>query len=186
MRRTLEIGGYLAGVILIAIGVVAILMGANARSEVRTNLAAEKIVGTPDSSIPGKKVNTGERAREFAKVMRKHALESSEGLTYSEMGRFLDKNGEQTNDEKAAAINPDTGRPVENGARQMWVTETALATALNVAYMAEQLALFGIVVGIALLLAGIGFIVLTGHSRLHRSEYTIVARNEERSQVAAS
>jgi hypothetical protein len=40
------------------------------------------------------------------------------------------------------------------------VTETALATALNVSYMAEQIAVFGIVVGIALLLSGIGFIIL--------------------------
>ena len=41
------------------------------------------------------------------------------------------------------------------------MTETALATALNMSYMAEQLSLFGIVVGIALLLTGIGFLVLT-------------------------
>jgi hypothetical protein len=40
------------------------------------------------------------------------------------------------------------------------VTETALATALNVSYMATNLALFSLVVGIALLLSGVGFIVL--------------------------
>ena len=40
------------------------------------------------------------------------------------------------------------------------MTETALSTALNVSYMAEQLSLFSLVVGIALLLAGVGFIVL--------------------------
>jgi hypothetical protein len=42
----------------------------------------------------------------------------------------------------------------------MWVTETALTTALNMSFMAEQLSLFGIVVGVALLLTGIGFLVL--------------------------
>ena len=42
----------------------------------------------------------------------------------------------------------------------VWVTETALSTALNVSYMATQLALFSLVVGIALLLSGVGFIVL--------------------------
>jgi hypothetical protein len=41
------------------------------------------------------------------------------------------------------------------------VTETALSTALNTAYFAEQVALFSIVMGIALLLSGIGFLVLT-------------------------
>ena len=49
---------------------------------------------------------------------------------------------------------------MENGLRNMWVTETALTTALNMSYMAEQLSLFGIVVGVALLLTGIGFLVL--------------------------
>ena len=43
----------------------------------------------------------------------------------------------------------------------MWINATALGTALNVSYMAGQLALFGIVVGIALLLAGIGFVILS-------------------------
>ena len=40
------------------------------------------------------------------------------------------------------------------------MTETSLSTALNLSYMAEQLALFGIVVGFALMLTGIGFLVL--------------------------
>jgi F0F1-type ATP synthase membrane subunit c/vacuolar-type H+-ATPase subunit K len=40
------------------------------------------------------------------------------------------------------------------------VTETALTTALNMSYMAEQLSLFSIIVGVALLLAGIGFGIL--------------------------
>jgi hypothetical protein len=36
----------------------------------------------------------------------------------------------------------------------------ALATALNVSYMATQLALFSLVAGIALVLTGIGFVIL--------------------------
>ena len=36
------------------------------------------------------------------------------------------------------------------------MTETALTTALNVSYMAERLSVFGLVVGIALLLTGSG------------------------------
>ncbi len=51
---------------------------------------------------------------------------------------------------------------LSNPARDQWITATALSTALNVSYMADQLALFGIVVGIALLLTGIGFAVLAG------------------------
>jgi hypothetical protein len=77
------------------------------------------------------------------------------------MGRFLDENGRPTSDEKAAAVSKETGNPVENPARQIWVTETALSTALNTSYFAEQVSEFAIVMGIALLLTGLGFLVLT-------------------------
>jgi hypothetical protein len=40
------------------------------------------------------------------------------------------------------------------------VSETGLSTALNVSYMASALSLFSLIVGIALLLAGVGFIIL--------------------------
>src|SRR3954463_5709491 len=77
------------------------------------------------------------------------------------MGRFLDANGKATNDEGAAALTPQTKKPCEHCLRNMWVNETALTTALNTAYFAEQVATFAIVMGIALLLAGLGFGVLT-------------------------
>ena len=50
---------------------------------------------------------------------------------------------------------------MENPARNIWVTETALTTALNTAYFAESVSTFAIVMGVALLLVGIGFLVLT-------------------------
>ena len=56
-----------------------------------------------------------------------------------------------------------------NAARNTWVTETSLSTALNLSYMAEQLALFGIVVGVALILTGIGFLVLAIGGALRHS-----------------
>ena len=43
----------------------------------------------------------------------------------------------------------------------MWVTETAFTTALNTSFFAERVAYFSIVMGVALLLTGIGFLVLT-------------------------
>jgi hypothetical protein len=115
-------------------------MGFNGRDRVRDDLAREQIVGTEDSSIPGQKVDTGSEAQAFADVMRKHTLEATGGQTYAQMGRFLDENGKPTSDEKAAAVDPKTGKPVENGLRNMWVTETALTTALNTAYFAERVA----------------------------------------------
>ena len=76
------------------------------------------------------------------------------------MGRYAAADGSPkgTNDATTALL--ADGKPVANAARNTWVTETALATALNMGYMAEQLALFSIVIGIALLLTGIGFVIL--------------------------
>jgi len=175
-RRIFEYGGWIAGVVLIAFGVVAIVMGMNGRNEVRDALAAQKITATPDAAEitdgalqPGEPITTGGEAKDFATIMEFHALESTEGQRYAEMGRFLTESGEQTNDEAQAAVG-ENGRPVENGLRNLWVTETALATALNMSYMAEQLALFGIVVGIALVLTGIGFLVLAIGGALRRAD----------------
>lgn len=173
-RKLFEWGGIAAGIVLIAFGVAAIYMGVNGRGVVRDSIADQQITATPDAAEitngklePGQPIKTGADARAFADVMEFHALEATEGQRYAEMGRFLTESGEQTSDEAEAAKTPD-GRPVENGLRNLWVTETALTTALNMAYMAEQLALFGIVVGVALLLSGIGFIVLAVGGALRR------------------
>jgi hypothetical protein len=154
-------GGIAASIVLIAFGIGSVVIGYSGRDQVRSDLAREQIVGTPDSSIPGRKVDTGSEAQAFAKVMRKHTLEATGGQTYAQMGQFLDKAGKPTSDEKLAAVDPKTSKPVSNPARQIWVTETALTTALNTAYFAESTALFAIVMGFALLLVGVGFLVLT-------------------------
>jgi hypothetical protein len=93
--------------------------------------------------------------------MRIHALEATGGRTYSQMGQYLTATGKETSDKTAAAIDPKTKQPVANGARNVWVTETALSTALNTSYFASSVALFAIIMGIALLLTGIGLLVLT-------------------------
>jgi hypothetical protein len=101
--------------------------------------------------------------------MNIHALVATGGYVYSQMGIYTAKTGAPksqlepgggTNDVAYAQTDPTTGMPVQNAARDVWVTETALSTALNVSYMATQISLFGLIVGIALLLSGIGFIVL--------------------------
>jgi hypothetical protein len=109
--------------------------------------------------VAGKLVNNGDRARCFAKYMRIHALEATGGKTYSQMPRFATADNKGTNDATKAKKAPN-GQPLDNPARQVWITETALGTALNTSYMAERLSIFGMVVGIALLLAGVGFLVL--------------------------
>jgi hypothetical protein len=209
MRKFFEIGGVVAGAVLIAFGIAAIVMGMNGRSTVSDSLKQEQITGTPDMtptaiagevtaakqaqsklfsqlkaagsnmtaspietptcSVANKLVDTGSEARCFAKYMRIHTFGATSGLTYSQMGRYVAKPNTPlqstdglgaTNDPKYAVSDPKTQQPVSNGRRDIWVTYTALTTALNTSYFATQMALFGVVIGIALLLAGIGFEIL--------------------------
>ena len=160
MSKLVTYAGIAASVILIVFGIGSIVVGINGRDRVQSDLAREQIVGTPDSTIPGQLVDTGSEAQAFAQVMRKHTLEATGGQTYAQMGRFLDANGKPTSDEANAAKDAKTGQPVENPVRNMWVTETALTTALNTAYFAESVATFVIAMGAALLLTGIGFLVM--------------------------
>ena len=159
MKKLFEYGGYVASVTLILFGAGALFMGITGFNEVRDSISREHIVGTPDSSIPGQKVDTGSEAKAFADVMREHTLKITDGQTYAEMGRFLDADGKPTSDE-AKAAKGENGQPVENPVRQIWVTETALTTALNTSFFAERVAVFSIIMGAALLLTGTGFLVL--------------------------
>jgi hypothetical protein len=183
MSKYLRYAGIAASVVLIVFGIASIVVGATGRHTVRDNLAAEKIAGTPDMtpkaikaeaaaaglknvdlptcSVAGKAIDNGNDARCFAQYMRIHALEATGGQVYAQMARYIDKTGKPTDDQKAAAIDPKTNKPVENGQRNVWVNETALSTALNTSYFAENVALFSIVMGVALLLTGIGFLVVT-------------------------
>ena len=149
----------------------------------------------PTTSVAGKSIDTGSEARAFAGYMRIHTLESTGGLTYAQMGRFAAKPDAPksvtdghggTSDEKYAQVDEATGQPVSNGARNLWVTETALTTALNTSYMAEQLALFGIVVGVALLLAGIGFGILAVGGALRNPETALRFAKKQKAQPVAT
>jgi hypothetical protein len=185
-RRMWEIGGFIAGAVLIVFGVGALYLGINGYQTVHDELDKEYIVGgsdmapeeiqaaaeeaglpdridLPTCDVVDEEIDTGSEARCFAQYMRIHALEDTGGLSYAQMGRFQSaakpEDAAGTSDEEAAAKD-ERGDPISNPQRNLWVTETALATALNVSYMAEQISIFGIVVGVALLLTGIGLVIL--------------------------
>lgn len=183
MKKLFAYGGIAASIILIAFGIGAAWVGVSGRDQVRSNLKLERITGTPDMTpaaikgeatkaglknvslpscnVANQAINTGARAHCFASYMRIHALEATGGQVYAQLGQYLDKNGKATSDKALAAKDPKTGQPVANPIRNVWITETALSTALNQAFFAEQVSYFGIVTGIALLLTGVGFLVLS-------------------------
>ena len=159
----------MAAVVLIAFGAVAIVLGVSGHSTVRSSIKQEQIVGSgdmtpaaiakeakdaklsasislPTCDVAGKAIETGDQSRCFAQYMRIHTLEATGGYTYSQMGRYTAKPntpkselalGGGTNNDKWAV--QAGGRPVDNGLRNLWVTETALTTALNTSYMADRL-----------------------------------------------
>lgn len=173
-RRFWELGGFVAGGALVLFGAAAIFMGVNGFTTVRDSVADEQIFFSTQedqdaatdryaSQWYGEQVRTGDQARAFAQIMRTHQLERTGGLTYAEMGRYQSAANPDdpagTSDEEAA-LKDGAGQPISNSARQAWVTAVALTTALNTSYMAEQLSIFGVVVGVALLLTGVGLIIV--------------------------
>ena len=115
MRKAFEIGGLVAGLVLVVFGVVAIVMGVNGRSTVTTSLKQQQIVGTPDMtpagisdavqkaglknisipscSVANQAVTSGAKARCFAQYMEIHALEATGGFVYAQMGQYTAKPG---------------------------------------------------------------------------------------------
>ena len=185
--RLWEIGGFVAGAVLILFGAVALYLGVNGYQTVGNELSNEAIVGGSDMSpaeiqqaaseaglpdtidlptcdVVDKSIDTGSEARCFAQYMRIHA---ARGLRRTD----LRPDRAVSSRLRTPTIRPEpaTTRPLPRttaGSRSRTVrgifrvTETALATALNVSYMAEQLSIFSIVVGIALVLTGVGLVIL--------------------------
>ena len=184
MRKASVWGGFAAGAILVLLGIAMIIVGVIGGSEVGDRLADEKIVGTPDMtseltqqaveeagiadvvdipdcSVANEEIDTGAEAECFARYMRIHALESTGGKVYAEMPRAVFKDtGKPVPEEDASAALAD-GSAIDNPERQIWVTETSLATALDTSFFAQGVATFAAIVGIALILIGIGLLVLT-------------------------
>ena len=200
-----RLAGIAAALILAVFGVAAIAKGIDGHSTVRDSLALEavkgepgmtpsviagkakaaglKAVDLPTCSVEGKSITNGTDARCFAQYMRVDALLASGGKTYAQMPRYASKDGKGT-DDLAPAITFPNGVGMPNPNRNVWITETALTTALNTSYMAEQISLFGIAVGGAFLLVGLGFAALAlGPVRLPKLALA-KTRQERATQVA--
>jgi hypothetical protein len=180
-KKVWSYGGVAASIVLLVVGIVTIVVAASGRTEVRNDIKREAVVGTPDMtpqaikgeaakaglknvslptcSVANQAINSGSRAKCFASYMRIHTLEATGGKTYAQLPRYATQDGKGTDDVKAALTNH--GQPVNNPLRDLWTQEFALTTALNTSYFAEQVSMFSLVMGIALLLSGVGFLVLT-------------------------
>lgn len=153
----------LVGVIFVAAGGYTAFRGFDARDQVKSQLAVQQIRLGDDAKelvggTPGALVDTAKEAEQQAKIIDKHALESTGGLRYAEMGRFATKDGDPagTSDPKAALIGAD-GKPVANQLRNTAKDAAFLQTSLYTSVMAFNLG--DLVVGLGAVFAALGIAI---------------------------
>ncbi len=116
-----------------------------------------------DWSLPVTGIAT---ALSMADIIQKHAAESSDGLTYAQIGRFAVESGDPagTNNADEAAKDP-TGRPLPNQARNTQLTAAGLVTSLSLSAMAIGASYGAIALGLGftvlgIVIAGLGYALL--------------------------
>ena len=120
--------------------------------------AGLKGVALPTCSVADKAINTGGQASALPATSASTPSRRPADAPTRRWASTSRAAGKETSDKTAAAIDPKTGKPVPNAARNIWVTATALTTALNTSLLRRDVALFAILMGIALLLIGIGLL----------------------------
>src|SRR5690606_18723157 len=116
-------------------------------------------ITTPgDASIPNARVDSVGTARSMAEIIDHHALDSTGGLTYSEMGRFAVDSGDPagTDDPEQAAVDAN-GKPAPNGLRNTAFQAAALRTSLYSSVMAFEVS--NLVTGLGLMIVVLGLAV---------------------------
>lgn len=158
LKKLFPIALMVLGVVFLGAGVYTVGRGLDAKDQVRRELVAQNIVTPDDASIPGVQVNSVATARSMADIINRHQLESTDGLTYSEMGRFAVASGDPagTNVEDEAVKGPD-GRPVANALRNTAFQASTLRTSLFSSVMAFEVA--NLVTGLGALIVVLGLSV---------------------------
>ena len=143
-----------SSVLAIAAGIILILGGIGGISFTYSKIAAEHIVTPTDSAIPGVPVRGPLTLKAQADIMRVHVLKMTGGKTYAEMPRQIAKV-----DEAGKPVLDTDGKEVmvPNTARDIWVTYTALTTALNLGLLTYAFSSMVILIGCISLWTGMIF-----------------------------
>jgi len=152
MKKAFPIALMVLGLVFVGAGIYTVTRGLDAKDQVHDELVTQNITTPEDASIPNVQVTNADTARSMAAIINVHALESTGGLTYSEMGRFATPDGDP-----AGTSNPDEalmgadGEPVANTLRNTAFQASALRTSLYTSVMAFN---------VADLVVGLGFMIL--------------------------
>ena len=131
------LGSSLVGIVLIGAGAFMALEGRAAHAEVRSALAAERIVTPEDAALPGAPVTGPAEARAQSDVIWEHIMTSTKGKTYAEL---------------------DRADPL----RATYLNAVTLRTALMESYLAFKVADLVTGIGVIVALLGASQVVLGG------------------------
>jgi hypothetical protein len=156
MKKLFPLMLIVLGVVFLGGGAYTVYRGADARTEVRNELIAQDITTPEDASMPNVRVDSVASARSMADIIETHALESSDGLTYSEMGRFMAASGDPAGtSNEDEALKGDDGKPVPNALRNTAFQASALRTSLYTSVMAFEISNLVIGLGVLILVLGV-------------------------------
>ena len=158
VRKLFPIALILLGVVFVGAGTYTVARGFDAKDQVRAELIAQNITTPEDASIPNARVDSIATARSMADIIDVHSRESTDGLTYAEMGRVLAADGSAagTNDE-GAAVKDGNDRAVANPLRNVAFQAASLRTSLFSSVMAFEVA--NLVTGLGLMILVLGVAV---------------------------
>ena len=158
MKKLFPIALVVLGVVFVGAGIYTVNRGFDAKDDVRAELLAQNITTPEDASIPNTRVTNIATAKSMADIIDKHARESSEGLTYAELGRFMAADGAVagTSDPEQALLGAD-GKPVPNALRNSAFQAASLRTSLYTSVMAFEVG--NLVVGLGLMVLVLGLAV---------------------------
>jgi hypothetical protein len=144
------------GVAFAIAGIVAAGAGFYINSFVTGQLAAQNITTPDDATIPNAPVLDIPTALSMADIIQHHAADSSNGLTYAQMGRFAVESGDPAGTNNAdEALKDANGKPVANQARNTQLTAASLVTSLSLSAMAIGASYAAIALGVGFVLLGI-------------------------------
>lgn len=142
-------------ILAIIAGILLTIGGAWGIAYTYKNVAREKIVTPEDSALPNQPVRGPLTLKAQGDIIREHTLKISGGKTYAEMPRQtekLDSAGKPVLDGEGKTV------MVDNAARNIWVTATTLATALNLAMLSYAFSAVVFIIGILFILFGFLFL----------------------------
>lgn len=156
MKELLKIGSLIG----ITIGTILVIGGIWGIVFTYKKITQEKIITPVDAVLPEQPVRGPRTLMVQADTIRRHTLNMTEGKTYAEMPRQIPKL-----DADGKPLFDAQGKPImaENTNRNIWVTATALTTALNVGVLTYALCVFVILCGLMFIGGGIIFYVLGRH-----------------------